>query len=977
MLNKENYVPWSSCLILYAKIRPIEKLIYNSIINGPYVRRMILEPADIARTQMMKGFDISQEKNAKLFNEWKSFTSTDRESTESYYHRFSKLMNDFKRNKHFLEKIASNLKFLNNLQPEWSRHVTIVHQTKDLHTADYTQLYDFLKYNQKEVDELRAERLAKTQDPLALMANSNNPFNFLVFHPDIPSSKFDLMAAASDLDEIEEVNANCILMANLQQASTSSTQSDKAPVYDSDGSAESVYNGKVLLEKHDSPTVHDSEETLELAQKREADEFLSKHKALELEIERLLKEAVSQDIMSIVQNNSIVDTSNLQTELERTKERFENSIIKKENEFAKLWNDWINPFKNSMEAKYVPNKPVNASVMTTPITDPQPCVITKKVVNSDSHGTYNQTVSKFHLFSWRVIQICLWCIESGCSKHMTENLKLLINFVWKFFGTVRFGNDHVVVIMGFGDLQWGNIFITRVYFIEGLGHNLFSVGQFCNSDLEVAFRRNTYFVRNLKGVDLLKGNRTTNLYTINLHDMASASPICLIARATSTKSWLWHQPLSHLHFDTINDIARNDLVTALLKFKYHREHLCPLYEAPEEIKTFLKKITVLLQAPVIIGLQPKDKEDHGDHEYGDMCMYALTVSTMEPKNVNEAMTDPAWIELMQEELLQFKRLGTRLVVRGYYQEERIDFDESFSLVARMEAIRIFLAYAAHKSFIVFQMDMKTAFLHGRLKEDIYVCQPDGFIDVDHPSHVYKLKKALYRPNIVHATCLCARYQAKPTEKHLKQVKSIFRYLQGTINTGLWYTKDSGFELTVFLDADYAGCKETFKSTSGGSQFLREKLVSWSSKKQDGTTLSTTKAKYVSLFACCAQVLWMQTQLTDYGFHFNKIPIYCDSKSAIVPNYKLADLFTKALPEDRFNYLVHHLGLEIKVMKECYFVVKRDAWLRGEFTLSSLDVLQGFSFFLQMSLILILATLDGLDVGLLGDVIGEDDCDDDG
>ncbi|GKA73659.1 hypothetical protein Tco_0779961, partial [Tanacetum coccineum] len=139
--------------------------------------------------QMMKGSDIGiQEKKAKLFNEWERFTSTDGESIESYYHRFSKLMNDFKRNKHFPEKIASNLKFLNNLQPEWSRHVTIVHQTKDLHTTDYTQLYDFLKYNQKEVDDLRAERLAKTHDPLALMANSNNPFNYPVFHQDQPSS---------------------------------------------------------------------------------------------------------------------------------------------------------------------------------------------------------------------------------------------------------------------------------------------------------------------------------------------------------------------------------------------------------------------------------------------------------------------------------------------------------------------------------------------------------------------------------------------------------------------------------------------------------------------------------------------------------------------------------------------------------------------------------------------------------------------
>nr|GEV55447.1 integrase, catalytic region, zinc finger, CCHC-type, peptidase aspartic, catalytic [Tanacetum cinerariifolium] len=148
----------------------------------------------------------------------------------------------------------------------------------------------------------------------------------------------------------------------------------------------------------------------------------------------------------------------------------------------------------------------------------------------------------------------------------------------EFMETVRFGNDHVAAILGFSDLQWENILITRVYFVEGLGHNLFSVGQFYDSDLEVAFRRNACFVRNLEGVDLLKGDRSTNLYTINLHEMASASPICLMARASSTKSWLWHQRLSHLNFDTINDLARNDLAVGLPKFKYHKEHLCPSCE---------------------------------------------------------------------------------------------------------------------------------------------------------------------------------------------------------------------------------------------------------------------------------------------------------------------------------------------------------------------------------------------------------------
>ncbi|GKA37448.1 retrovirus-related pol polyprotein from transposon TNT 1-94 [Tanacetum coccineum] len=236
---------------------------------------------------------------------------------------------------------------------------------------------------------------------------------------------------------------------------------------------------------------------------------------------------------------------------------------------------------------------------------------------------------------------------------------------------------------------------------------------------------------------------------------------------------------------------------------------------------------------------------------GDMCMYALTVSTMEPSNVKQAMTDPAWIDSMQEELLQFKRLDhdeentiirnkTRLIVRGYRQEEGINFEESSTLVARMEAIKIFLAYAAHKSFLVFQMDMKTAFLHGTLKKDMYACQPEGFIDADHPSHVYKLKKALYglkqAPRAWYdelSKFLLQNYFSKGTINPTMFIRSLDDdILVRTINMGLWYTKDSSFELTGFSDADYAGCKDTFKSTLGGAQVLGEKLVSWSSKRQD-------------------------------------------------------------------------------------------------------------------------------------------------
>ncbi|GKE24820.1 integrase, catalytic region, zinc finger, CCHC-type containing protein, partial [Tanacetum coccineum] len=177
-----------------------------------------------------------------------------------------------------------------------------------------------------------------------------------------------------------------------------------------------------------------------------------------------------------------------------------------------------------------------------------------------------------------VVQIVLWVVDSGCSKHMTGDRSLLRNFIEKFMGTVRFGNDNFAAITGYGDYIHGNITICHVYYVEGLGHNLFSVGQFCDGDLEVAFRSNTCYVRNLEGDDLLTGGRDSNLYTISISDMAASSPVCLMSKATSTKSWLWHRRLSHLNFGTINDLTRLDLVDGLPKFKYGKDHLCSACE---------------------------------------------------------------------------------------------------------------------------------------------------------------------------------------------------------------------------------------------------------------------------------------------------------------------------------------------------------------------------------------------------------------
>nr|GFC32840.1 uncharacterized mitochondrial protein AtMg00810-like [Tanacetum cinerariifolium] len=154
-----------------------------------------------------------------------------------------------------------------------------------------------------------------------------------------------------------------------------------------------------------------------------------------------------------------------------------------------------------------------------------------------------------------------------------------------------------------------------------------------------------------------------------------------------------------------------------------------------------------------------------------------------------------------------------------------------------------------------------------------------------PSHYHGMICTLLyltasRPDLQFAICMCARYQARPTEKHVHAVKRIFRYLRGTVHRGLWYPKDSSVALTTFADADHAGCQDTHRSTSGSVQFLGERLISWSSKRQKSAAISSTEVEYIALSGCCAQILWIRSQLSDYDLVFNKFPMYCDNQSAI-------------------------------------------------------------------------------------------------
>nr|GEY51578.1 retrovirus-related Pol polyprotein from transposon TNT 1-94 [Tanacetum cinerariifolium] len=793
----------------------------------------------------------------------------------------------------------------------------------------------------------------------------------------------------------------------------------------------------------------------------------------------------------------------------------------------------------------------------------------------------------------------------------------------KFLDTFKFGNDHVAKIMGYGDYKIRNVTISRVYFVEGLGHNLFSVGQFYNSDLEVAFCQHTCFIRNLDGVDLLTGSRGNNLYTLSLQDMMASSPICLLSKTSKTKSWLWHRRLSHLNFGAINHLARQGLVREsingkkyilvivddysrftwvkflrskdeasyfIIKFlkmiqvwlkvlvrrirtdngtEFVNQTLCDYYEEVgitheisvarssqqngvvkrrnrtqiEAARTIVDHQVIEVIAPIANVIPPVHADSIGSpslttidqdapspskshtttetqsyvipldvvednldmevahmrndllfgvpipevtsgqssstvsprsimqpdhpipqhiskwtkdhplqniigqlsrpvftrlqlHEQVLFCYYDAFLTSVEPKTYKEALTQSCWIEAIQEELNEFERLEVwelvprpdkvmvitlkwvykvkldelrgilknkaRLVARGYRQEEGINFEESFALVARLEAIRIFLAYAAHKNMVVYQMDVKTAFLNGNLREEVYalyglkqaprawydmlssflisqdfskgsvdltffirrndndlllvqiyvdeiisasthelcdlfanlMCSkfkmsmigkilfflglqisqsPRGiFINqskyaleslkkydfescdlvdtpmveksklnedkeekVVDPSHYRGMIGTLLyltasRPDLQFALCMCARYQARPTEKHVHAVKRIFRYLRRTVNRGLRYLKDSSIALTAFPDADHAGCQDTHQSTSGSVQFLGERLISWSSKRQKSVENGVIELYFVNT------------------------------------EYQLVDLFTKTLGIDRIEFLINKL-----------------------------------------------------------------------
>nr|GEU52587.1 integrase, catalytic region, zinc finger, CCHC-type, peptidase aspartic, catalytic [Tanacetum cinerariifolium] len=720
-----------------------------------------------------------------------------------------------------------------------------------------------------------------------------------------------------------------------------------------------------------------------------------------------------------------------------------------------------------------------------------------------------------------------------CSKHMAEDRSWLMNFLKKFIGTVRFGNDHFGAIMGYGDYVIGDSVIFWVYYVEGLRHNLFSIRQFYDSDLEVVFRKHSCYVRDTNGVGLIKGSRGSNLYTISVEDMMKSSPICLLSKASKNKSWLWHRRLNHLNFGTINDIARKDLVRGLPRLKFEKDHLCSTCQLGKSKKHTHKPKTENTNLEVLNTLH-MDLCDLMRVQNINGKKYILVIiddyfRTPQQNGVvkrrNCTLVEAARTMLIFSKALMF--LWAEAVATACYTHNRslihtrhhktpyelvhnkkpdLTFFEVFGALCyptndikdlgNLQSTAdtgIFVGYApSRKGYRIYNKRTR------RIMDTIHV-QFDGLTELMAPMHLStgptpnlitpgqissglpmfdeyleppRVERAVLPTQAVQApvnstgtpssttidkdapsSSISSSSSALQSHSLHQGVADVTNYMEDHTNTPVdnppfvnvfapephskasssgdtipqpdcvmiialkwiykfkldeygdvlkkkvWlvangYRQEEGIDFEeafapkfgmdlcdsvetpmvdrLKLDEDPSGIpvdQNHFRSmvgflmyltasrpdlvfvvcmcarsTFGSAQFLGDKLVSWSSKKQKSTVISTTEAEYIAMYGCCAQILWMRSQLTDYGFDFNKIPLYFDNRSAIAlcsnnvqhswskhidihhhfireqvergvvelyfvtTDYQLADIFSKALPRQRFEFILSRLDV---------------------------------------------------------------------
>nr|GEV17862.1 retrovirus-related Pol polyprotein from transposon TNT 1-94 [Tanacetum cinerariifolium] len=689
---------------------------------------------------------------------------------------------------------------------------------RGLKTSNYDQLYAYLKQHEAHANENKMMLERYTQHAI-------DPLTF-VFQAD--------QCDAFDFDVDEDPAAQTMFMANLSSAD---------PIYDATGLS---YDSGILSEVQDHDNYLEHFEGIQTALVKEVKEIketfeqmeVEQHvvdkkcaeiekKNLPIENENLLADCLSNELLYSLMNavNTISRFSKMHdaytielacnVELEAKISRLKHKIQKDDHSemikcFSNLEDNTIKKLK--VQISHMNERRSEAyRILDFNALDSQNIKLTELVTALQEQNkrfrAENEKVKQHYKELYDSVKITHAKTIDKTSSLLTENEKLKaqlkekmecitintikpkflpLNFVKKFIRIVRFGNDHFDAIMGYGDYVIGDSVISKVYYMEGLGHNLFSVGQFCDSDLEVAFKKHSYYVRDVDGVELLKGNHGSNLYTIYVEDIMKSSLVCLLSKAFKNKSWLWHRRLNILNFGTINDLERKDLAEVVATACYtqnrsliHTRHNKTSYELVHGKKpdlTFLRFFGALCYLT-------NDSEDLG----------------------------------------------------------------------KLKA-----------------------------KADIRISFVSGYA-----------------------------YQKAP-----EAIKRVFCYLRGTINMGLWYLKYTAMALTAYADADHASCQDTHR-----------------------------KVEYIAMSGCCAQILWMRSQVTDYDFAFNNIPLYYDNRSVIAlccnnvqhsrskhidirhhfireqvensvvelyfvtTDYQLADIFTKALPRERFEFLLPRLRMK--------------------------------------------------------------------
>nr|GEU59877.1 integrase, catalytic region, zinc finger, CCHC-type, peptidase aspartic, catalytic [Tanacetum cinerariifolium] len=1011
MLAPGNYIQWKSRIKRYIDTKPNNEFIYYCLQNPPYKFKWTKKTVPVAK-------------------------GSSETTIEGYMENYKNVSQDIHDQLNAKAKAIQIIKAIERLKQGESINVQDLEtfcignlenshhgMSQELKTVSCHKFYDILKQHQNEVNEIRAEILALTEDDemskekeidklMALISlsfkkiykptnnnlqtssntsrvNQDNSLRINIGTGYENQRVINVVGARENVEQVDwkddiddesddqELEAHYMYMAQIQEV-TLDTADNSRPIFDAEPLQKKL-KCEIDDSKNHNKVLETSNKALVDKLKGEIEDFKTKNKSLESSNNHF-QEANNE--LSKTNQLMFKDLKKFQAELDRTKQpivvpigtrepkktvnqfvvtyfkktvAIDSTVKKPRNTIRKIYEQvsktcsWWYPKFTPSGYKWKPKSPignVNTNVS-------MPLRNASRNANILEHMTPRcSTMSNTLLSSNSFVahRDIIFIINSGCSKHMIGNLKLLTNFVEKFLGTVKFRNDQIAPILAYEDLIQGTITIKRVYYVEGLNHNLFSVGQYYDVDLEVAFRKSTCYICDLKGNDLLTGSRGIDLYSINLQDTFSTNLIYLMAKVTMSQAWLWHRGLSHLNFKTINLLSKNNIVTGLPKLKFVKDHLCSsflidfltfvqrgLHAQVRTVQTdkctkflnktlhayFAKEENAQVEDDEFINIFCTPVQERGEtssrhvdlsnmhtfyqrhpseHRWmkdhlleqvignpsqsirtirqletnGEMCMFALTMSRTELKNIKEAMADSAWIESMQEELQQFDQLDV------------------WELVDRPLCKNV--------------INMKWIWKNKHDEEnteEVYVNQPDGFVDPYHSDQVYRLNKALYG--------------LKQAPRVWEDILLVQIYVDDIIFGSTNPNLSKEFEKLMYDKFKMSMMREL--KFFFGIQIHQSSHVAMKHLDADLSGTPVDQTKYRSMIEALMYLIASRPNIvhaTCYCACYQAKPTEKDLtmvKQIFRTEYQLGDLFTKALLEDRFKYLVRRLGMTCLTLEE--------------------------------------------------------------